>query len=59
MNMESIYEYGARAGFWRLHRIFTGAGLPVTVFAVATALPGRPSSFQACARPIGRSPVMD
>ena len=38
MNMESIYEYGARAGFWRLHRIFTGAGLPVTVFAVATAL---------------------
>ena len=23
-NMESIYEYGARAGFWRLHRLFTG-----------------------------------
>lgn len=38
MNMESIYEYGARAGFWRLHRLFTARGLPVTVFAVATAM---------------------
>src|SRR5690606_9820678 len=38
-NMESIYEYGARAGFWRLHRIFTEAGIPVTVYGVATALP--------------------
>ena len=38
MNMESIYEYGARAGFWRLHRILAGMRLPVTVFAVATAL---------------------
>ncbi len=27
-NMESIYEYGARAGFWRLHRLFTGANIP-------------------------------
>ncbi|MEM7072970.1 MAG: allantoinase PuuE [Pseudomonadota bacterium] len=38
MNMESIYEYGARAGFWRLWRIFTEAAIPVTVYAVATAL---------------------
>ncbi len=38
MNMESIYEYGTRAGFWRLHRMFTSRGLPVTVYAVATAL---------------------
>jgi putative urate catabolism protein len=38
MNMESIYEYGARAGFWRLWRMFTERGLPVTVFGVATAL---------------------
>ena len=38
MNMESIYEYGSRAGFWRLHRLFTQRNLPVTVFAVATAL---------------------
>ena len=38
MNMESIYEYGSRAGFWRLHRMFTGRQMPVTVFAVATAM---------------------
>ena len=38
MNMESIYEYGARAGFWRLHRMFTERRLPATVFAVATAM---------------------
>jgi putative urate catabolism protein len=38
MNMESIYEYGSRAGFWRLHRMFTERSLPVTVYAVATAL---------------------
>src|SRR5688500_18066445 len=38
MNMESIYEYGSRAGFWRLHRIFISRSIPVTVFAVATAL---------------------
>ncbi len=38
MNMESIYEYGARAGFWRLLRLFTERELPVTVFGVAMAL---------------------
>ncbi|MGO4716984.1 allantoinase PuuE [Bradyrhizobium sp. 2TAF24] len=38
MNMESIYEYGSRAGFWRLWRLFTGRGIPVTVYGVATAL---------------------
>ncbi|HEY3623450.1 MAG TPA: allantoinase PuuE [Roseiarcus sp.] len=38
MNMESIYEYGSRAGFWRLHRIFTERSVPVTVYAVATAM---------------------
>src|SRR5438045_7730732 len=37
-NMESIYEYGARAGFWRLWRLFTSRGLPVTAFGGATAL---------------------
>lgn len=37
-NMESIYEYGARAGFWRLRRLFTDRGLKLTVFGVATAL---------------------
>jgi len=38
MNMESMYEYGARAGFWRLWRAFTSRGMPVTAFAVAHAL---------------------
>jgi putative urate catabolism protein len=38
MNMESIYEYGSRAGFWRLWRLFTERGVPATVFGVATAM---------------------
>jgi OHCU decarboxylase len=38
LNMESIYEYGSRAGFWRLHRMFTERSVPVTVYAVATAI---------------------
>ncbi|APX87620.1 OHCU decarboxylase [Methylorubrum extorquens] len=42
MNMESLYEYGARAGFWRLWRLFTERGVPVTVFGVATALARNP-----------------
>jgi len=37
-NMESIYEYGARAGFWRLWRLFAARRIPITVFGVATAL---------------------
>ena len=37
-NMESIYEYGARAGFWRLWRMFTRRKMPVTVYGVATAM---------------------
>jgi putative urate catabolism protein len=42
MNMESMYEYGSRAGFWRLWRMFTSRKLPVTVFGVATALARHP-----------------
>jgi chitin deacetylase len=38
MNMESMYEYGSRAGFWRLWRMFTERAIPLTVFAIATAL---------------------
>ena len=38
MNMESVYEYGSRAGFWRLHRMFVDRNIPVTVYAVATAI---------------------
>jgi putative urate catabolism protein len=43
MNMESIYEYGSRAGFWRLHRMFTERNLPLTVFGVAMALQRNPA----------------
>ncbi|MDR7222170.1 allantoinase PuuE [Aminobacter aminovorans] len=46
-NMESIYEYGARAGFWRLHRMFTEANVPVTVYGVATALARSPDHVAA------------
>ncbi len=46
-NMESIYEYGARAGFWRLHRMFTAAGIPATVYGVATALARSPEQVAA------------
>ncbi len=46
-NMESIYEYGARAGFWRLHRLFTGTGVPLTVYGVATALARSPEQVRA------------
>jgi putative urate catabolism protein len=42
MNMESIYEYGSRAGFWRLWRMFTTRHVPVTVYGVATALARNP-----------------
>ena len=47
MNMESIYEYGSRAGFWRLWRLFTERGLPVTVYGVATALARNPEAVAA------------
>jgi putative urate catabolism protein len=46
-NMESIYEYGARAGFWRLWRMFTARKLPVTVFGVAHALMRSPEQVAA------------
>ena len=46
-NMESIYEYGARAGFWRLHRLFTGMDIPVMIYGVATALARSPEQVEA------------
>jgi chitin deacetylase len=46
-NMESLYDYGARAGFWRLHRLFTGRGLPVTVYGVTSALARNPEQVAA------------
>ena len=47
MAMESLYEYGARAGFWRLHRLFTSRGVPVTVFGVAEAMEMNPAAVEA------------
>lgn len=47
MNMESLYEYGSRAGFWRLHRLFADQGVPVTVFGVAMALQRNPEAVAA------------
>ncbi|PYG28785.1 allantoinase PuuE [Pelagimonas varians] len=44
-NMESIYEYGSRAGFWRVHRLL--GDLPVTVYGVATALARAPQQLAA------------
>ena len=46
-NMESIYDYGARAGFWRLHRLFTDLDLPVTIYGVSTALERNPEQVAA------------
>jgi putative urate catabolism protein len=47
MNMESLYEYGSRAGFWRLYRAFTSRELPVTVYGVAMALERNPPAVAA------------
>jgi putative urate catabolism protein len=47
LNMESIYEFGARAGFWRLWRLFTRRKLPVTVYGVALAMVRNPEAVAA------------
>lgn len=47
VNMESLYEYGSRAGFWRLHRLFTERDMQCTVYAVAMALERNPDVVKA------------
>ena len=47
ISMESLYEYGSRAGFWRLHRLFTQRNIPLTVYAVAMALERNPEAAKA------------
>lgn len=47
MSMESLYEYGSRAGFWRLHRLFNRYHFPVTVYGVAMALQRNPEIVDA------------
>jgi putative urate catabolism protein len=46
-NMESIYEYGARAGFWRLWRMFSSRNIPLTIYGVATAMQRSPEQVAA------------
>jgi len=47
MSMEWLYEYGSRAGFWRLYRLFAERGLPATIFAVGLALERNPEAAAA------------
>ena len=47
MNIESMYDYGSRAGFWRLWRMFTDRGMPVTVYGVTSALAKNPDAVAA------------
>ncbi len=47
MNIESVYEYGSRAGFWRVWRMFTKRNMPVTVYGVTMALARNPDAVAA------------
>ncbi len=47
INMESMYEYGSRRGFWRLHKLFQEKKIPITVFGVAMALERNPEVCEA------------
>ena len=47
MNMESMYEYGSRSGFWRLYRLFCDRKIPITVYGIAMALARNPEAVAA------------
>jgi putative urate catabolism protein len=47
MSMESLYEYGSRAGVWRILRLFRERGVKLTIFAVAMALERHPAMAEA------------
>ena len=47
ISMESLYEYGSRAGFWRLHKLFQEKNIPITVFGVGLALEKNPEICKA------------
>ena len=47
INMESLYEYGSRRGFWRLHKLFQEKKIPVTIFGVGMALEKNPEICKA------------
>ena len=44
LSVESMYEYGSRAGFWRIHRLLAARGVPITVYAVTMALARNPEA---------------
>lgn len=46
-SMESIYEYGSRAGFWRIYKLFHERQIPLTIFGVAMALERNPRAVEA------------
>ena len=47
VNIESLYEYGSRAGFWRLHKLFQEKKIPITIFGVGMALEKNPEICKA------------
>ena len=47
INMESLYEYGSRRGFWRLHKLFQKKKIPITIFGVGMALEKNPDVCKA------------
>ena len=47
INMESLYEYGSRRGFWRLHKVFQEKNIPITIFGVGLALEKNPEICKA------------
>ena len=55
MSMESLYEYGSRAGLWRLLRMFEARNLPLTIFGVSMALKRHPEAVAAF-RQLGHAP---
>jgi putative urate catabolism protein len=50
VSMESVYDYGARAGFWRLRKLFDDRQLPLTIFGVAMAMQRNPAVVEAMLR---------
>src|SRR6201989_246816 len=50
MSMESLYEYGSRAGVWRILRLFRERGVKLTVFGVAQAMARNPAAVDAFLR---------
>ena len=47
INMESLYEYGSKRGFWRIHELFQKKKIPLTLFGVAMALERNPEVCKA------------